>query len=363
MFEFNIWILISQTINFIILFLILNKFLFAPIGKVIADRKEAINKMKSDADAENEEAKRIKEEYKQRLANVQEEIEELRQRKLADTQGEVRSILANAKNRANGFMEEAEMEIFMKRQNVWNQMHGNITQLAVSAAEKIIGQSLNDDMHRKIIADTIDKLGKDLVDFQPKCGNAKQLSQQYAEDFFNQIDEKGFKPQYEDFNAFVKIYNENEELRNILESPAVDAEKKLNVVKKAFSDELKPEVMDFLSQLIKEKRMHMLNKIADDFDKLYRDKKCIKAVRIRTKVALTDSEKELLYGVITQKFGPVEIKEVIDNNVIGGLIVQFENQIVDDSLDARLKQLRTMMSKAESKLKEQSANTPSTTIF
>ena len=76
MFEFKIWVLISQTINFFVLFWILKKFLFIPIGKVIDARREEIAKMKGDTNTALDEAKRLKEECQERLNNIKVEMDD-----------------------------------------------------------------------------------------------------------------------------------------------------------------------------------------------------------------------------------------------------------------------------------------------
>ena len=100
MFEFKIWILISQTINFFVLFWILNKFLFTPIGKVIEARQEEIAKMKGDTTAALDEAKRLKDECQQRLNNIKVEMDELKRQKVKETEDSVTKVIVNAKNKA-----------------------------------------------------------------------------------------------------------------------------------------------------------------------------------------------------------------------------------------------------------------------
>lgn len=170
MFEFNIWVLVSQTINFFVLFYILNKFLFIPIGEIISNRRKDLDKIKEDTIAENNQAKRIKAEYQEKLDNVQDEIEELRKKTIAEANNKVSNIIVDAQKRAETFMEEAEMEIFMERQQAWAQIRGEVVQLATIAAERVIEESLDDEMHRKLIARAIDKLEKDLPDYTAQNG-------------------------------------------------------------------------------------------------------------------------------------------------------------------------------------------------
>ena len=96
MFDIDIWILISQTINFLILFWVLNKFLFKPVSQVIAKRRDEVVKAKEDATAEYDEAKRLKAECQQRLDNIKDEMEALKKQKIAETNDKVNSIMVKA---------------------------------------------------------------------------------------------------------------------------------------------------------------------------------------------------------------------------------------------------------------------------
>ena len=359
MFDINIGILISQTINFLVLFYILNRFLFKPISSIIDKRKEEIGKLKEEAVSANDQAKNLKDECQRRLDSIQGEIEDLRQQKIAEIQDQVNSIINNAQIKANTFMEEAELEVLLERMRAWKDIHSNVTKLATSAAEKIIEESLDDDMHRKLISRAITKIEKEMPAYDLDQESSKQLPKQYAEDFFALIDTKGLKPQYADFNAFIKIYNDDEELRNVLESPTIHVERKIEIVNKVFKGKLKEEVTSFIIKLLTEKHMYLINKISNEVRQLFHNRRCIKGIRIRTRVPLTQDEKELLYKVITKKFGSIEVEQVVDKNLVGGLIVQLNGQIVDVSIDAKIKQLREALNKVESQWHQQLLDAPS----
>ena len=364
MFEVKIWVLISQTINFFVLFWILNKFLFIPIGKVIDKRREDIKKIMDETNAEYEKAKNIKNECQERLNNIKVEMDELKRQKVLEAEDSVAKVIVNARNKAETMKEEAELEILMEKQRAWIQMREDVVQLATEAAEKIIGESLNDEMHRKLITNSIEKLDKDLPNSKEETKEAKtELPKEYAQSFFAKIDEKDLKPLYADFRAFVKIYNENTELHEIMDSPSIEPEKKLALINKVFSSSIGKEVMDFITSLIKEKRSHILNKIAEEADLMYHNRKCIKGIRVRTKVPLTNSEMTQLQKVLAKKFGPLEIEEIVDANMVGGLIIQLDDLIVDDSIDLKVKQLRESMEKVKDTWKQQIADAPSLAII
>ena len=232
--------------------------------------------------------------------------------------------------------------MLLEKQRAWVQLRNDVIQLATDATERIIGESLDNEMHRKIILRTIDKLEKELPDSREVLSydNKSELPKEYAQNFFAKVDEKELKPLYADFRAFIKLYNENKDLREILDSPTIEIEKKQNLVKNVFLNEMQKDVVNFILSLINEKRVGLLDRIAIEADKLYHDRKCIKGIKVRTKIPLTNNEMNKLQDVLKKKFGALEVEEVVDTNMIGGLIIQLEDEVVDDSIDSRVKQLR-----------------------
>ena len=50
------------------------------------------------------------------------------------------------------------MELFNERQAAWMQLREEVVHLTLVAAERVVEQSLNDEIHRRLIKDTIDRL-------------------------------------------------------------------------------------------------------------------------------------------------------------------------------------------------------------
>ena len=58
------------------------------------------------------------------------------------------------------------MEVFMERQTAWAQIREEVIQLTINATEKVVQESLDDELHRKIIALSIERLAQDLPDYK-----------------------------------------------------------------------------------------------------------------------------------------------------------------------------------------------------
>ncbi len=164
MFDFDLTILVSQTINFFVLLFLLNRFLFVPIGNIIEERRRNLGHIKMLTDAEHQKALELKQEYEKHIEGIQEELYQIRQKAILEANHRVEEIIEEARKRAEEIIEHGEMEIFMERQTAWARLREEVVQLTLMAAEKVVEESLDDKMHRRLIEATIERLANDLPD-------------------------------------------------------------------------------------------------------------------------------------------------------------------------------------------------------
>ncbi|MEW6710378.1 MAG: F0F1 ATP synthase subunit B [Candidatus Riflebacteria bacterium] len=162
LFEFSWAVLISQAINFLVLLFILNHFLFKPLGKILEERRESIGKIRINAEEEHRTALALKEVYEKHLANIEQEAYEIKQQAIHDANLQTAEIVLEAKLKAERIIEEGEMQLFNERQAAWMQLREEVVHLTLVAAERVVEQSLNDDIHRKLIKNTIERLETEL---------------------------------------------------------------------------------------------------------------------------------------------------------------------------------------------------------
>ena len=143
--------LLAQIVNFLIVFVALRVFLWKPIMQRIDERRETLQQEKRDAQGAAElraeiEAKReemlaeARGETREILTEARAEAEALKERALRDAGEEAESILAGAR-------EEAEEE----RNRVLGEMRGQIATLATAAAQRILGESLDEQRQRALV--------------------------------------------------------------------------------------------------------------------------------------------------------------------------------------------------------------------
>jgi F-type H+-transporting ATPase subunit b len=149
-----IWTLIC----FGITFLVLRKYAFGPVQKMIDERRDRIRKSIEEADHARAEARRLLEEHKQLRAQARGEAEEIlsEARRLADALRErVREETDADRQRR---LEETKREIQAETTRALEQIRSEVAILALDAAERVTRRSLDEKDQRKLIDDAIGEL-------------------------------------------------------------------------------------------------------------------------------------------------------------------------------------------------------------
>lgn len=104
---------------------------------------------------------------------------------------------------------------------------------------------------------------------------------------------------------------------------------------------------DFISLLIKNQRIDMLLEVALAFSKLYRKENNIFSVCIESASELSDDDSKRICALVQRHLNgaTAEFSFVIDPALIGGFVVNIENERLDASVKNELEQLRLKLIK------------------
>jgi len=146
-------------ITFGILLLVLVKFVFPQMEKTFVARREAIEGGIERAEAMQAEAKAALEQYRAQLAEAQAEAAKIRDDARAEGQQIIEELRAQAQAESARIVARGEEQLTASRQQVLNELRGQIGTLAVGLAGKVVGESLADDARR---SGTVDRFLDDL---------------------------------------------------------------------------------------------------------------------------------------------------------------------------------------------------------
>ena len=151
----NLPVLIAQLVNFFLLLVVLRVFLYRPILDLLDRRAQRVREGLEAAEQSKERAA----ESEQEVARQLEEARRQGQALIAQAQEGATRIQEEARNQARRegelLLERARNEIQLERDQAIAELRRQFADLTVSAAEKVINQSLDRQAHRKLIDDVL----------------------------------------------------------------------------------------------------------------------------------------------------------------------------------------------------------------
>lgn len=137
-------LLFWMTLVFIIVFLILWKWGFPAIVKMVNDRKAYIDESLRKAHEANEKLANIQKEGESILHKAQEQQAQLLKEAAATRDAIVNKAEDKARDRSAQLIAEAKAEIESEKQNAIRDIRSQVAELSVQIAEKILRQKLSD---------------------------------------------------------------------------------------------------------------------------------------------------------------------------------------------------------------------------
>ena len=104
--------------------------------------------------------------------------------------------------------------------------------------------------------------------------------------------------------------------------------------------------MNFFAIVIKKKREFYLKEIADQFIRQYKDYKNVVSAKLVTAVKVSDNVKSKIEAYVNSRVDKkVDMEHIVDKDLIGGFVLEFDNNLYDTSISHQLKVLRKEFSK------------------
>ena len=151
--------LIAGIIAFVIVFFFVWKWAVPALNKTLEARQAAIRADYEAAEASKVEAQSLLDDYQEQLAGANDEaagiVDEAR---TAGDQVKA-DIVARAEVEAEQIKERAHGEIDGERERVSGELRRQVADLSIGVAEKVVGDSLDDERQRELVDRYIDDLG------------------------------------------------------------------------------------------------------------------------------------------------------------------------------------------------------------
>ena len=155
------WVLVA-IVQFLLLFFLLQKFLWGPIQKTLEARADRIREGLETAEAAKRERTQMQAEVERLLADARREAAALSERAAQAAEAAATEIRAQAKQESDRIRERAKADAAQLHQQALSQLRAEVASMAVLAAGRILGKEVDAKAHQALIERSLDEAGTEL---------------------------------------------------------------------------------------------------------------------------------------------------------------------------------------------------------
>lgn len=137
---------------------VLTKLGWKPILAAIEEREKGIREAVGGAEKAREEAQRLLAQHQELIREAGRQREEIMKRALADAETVKADLIAQAKAESDRMVQRAKEQIDREKKLAIQELRGQVADLAVEAASRIVQSSLTPEAQKKLVHEFIDGL-------------------------------------------------------------------------------------------------------------------------------------------------------------------------------------------------------------
>lgn len=164
----------------------------------------------------------------------------------------------------------------------------------------------------------------------------------YAQALLQIASSEGHLAEIEDeLFRFARIVDANDELRMALSDRTLPAERRTAIVDELLDQRAMPATVAIISFIVTAGRGHDFTAIVQRFVELAAETRQQEVAEVRSAVPLDDAQTQRLAQALSEATGKrVEVKVVVDEKVMGGLIATIGDTVIDGTVRHRIAQLK-----------------------
>ncbi len=155
----NIWQVLISLCNLLILFLILKKFLFKPVKKVLKERQDAVDEQYNKADSALYDANLAKATWEEKMSTADIDAQNIIDDATETARSAKERIVADAKSEADSIIHQAKANAELEKKKAQDDIKREIVDVSYAISEQLLGREINKDDHKQLIDSFIDSIG------------------------------------------------------------------------------------------------------------------------------------------------------------------------------------------------------------
>jgi F-type H+-transporting ATPase subunit delta len=145
------------------------------------------------------------------------------------------------------------------------------------------------------------------------------------------------EPVEEQVYAFAKMVEKRAKVREALIDPELPNENKRNLIGEVLGERANPVAVNLLGMLVEQGRARDIGRIAESLAEVAAERRQQVLAEVRSAVPLTDAQRRRLAEALSSATGrKVEIKVIVDPDLVGGVVARVGDVIFDGSIRSRL---------------------------
>ena len=171
-----------------------------------------------------------------------------------------------------------------------------------------------------------------------------RLAARYAKSLIDLANETNqLEAVYNDMQYLQAVCKESREFLALLRSPVVKADKKITIVEAVTGKNISELTAAFNRLLITKGREAYLPEVITSFVDQYNHQNGIHTVTLTTAVPVTEAVKQQIIGQVKgqKNMSNIDLKTIVDEDIIGGFVLEVGDQLVDASIAYDLKKIKS----------------------
>ena len=170
----------------------------------------------------------------------------------------------------------------------------------------------------------------------------RAIGSRYAKALFElSRDTKALGAAEKDFPQVVRIIEDEPDMKSFMNHPAIVPSEKKALLEKLFKGKINTTLYDFLCLLVDKNREEYIPIINEEMQGMLLDYQGRQIMKVYTPFELSSEIKSMVISGLSKSTGKtVEIEEVVDPSLIGGIKVQIGDKVFDGSVKSGLEKLR-----------------------
>lgn len=174
-----------------------------------------------------------------------------------------------------------------------------------------------------------------------------EISSEYSTALFALAIENGKANEYRDaLNAIMTVISENPDYIDLLASPSIPKQTRLLEIDNAFADFAPQDIVSFIKVLCIRGRIKELFDCVKSFNQLVDEHNKISIAKVTSPIELSELQKAKLVQKLEKSTGNrVQLDCIVDESIIGGLMIEIDGRVIDGSVRYRLNNLKEVIKK------------------